>query len=110
MHVYVAGHVHAAELPCPVATGALVPSQTHWQQMKTTFFAMLGFPGDIEVCCNDWERPQPAYSAWRTDDVAKDGGTFGFGEMIFTSDTEMEFKAWSAVNRSVLFTTKVSFA
>lgn len=68
------------------------------------------FPGDIEVCCNDWQRPAPAYTGWRTDDVEKDGGTFGFGELLFTSDTEMTFRAWSAVNRSVLFEASVSFA
>jgi len=62
------------------------------------------------VCCNDWQKPSPAYSGWRTDDVEKDGGTFGFGELLFTSDTEMTFRAWSAVNRSVLFEASVSFA
>jgi hypothetical protein len=110
VHVFVNGHVHAAEVPLPVATGALVPSQADWRGMTTLFQALLGFPGDTEVCCNKWIQPPPAYSGWRTDDVALDGGTFGFGELVFTSDTEMTFRAWSAVNRSVLFEAAVSFA
>jgi hypothetical protein len=110
VHVFVNGHVHAAEVAFPVATGSLVPSQTHFRDIKTTFHAMVGFPGDVEVCCNDWQRPQPAMSAWRTDDVAKDGGTFGMGEFTFTSDTEATFRAWSSVNRSVLFEVPISFA
>lgn len=71
---------------------------------------MLGFPGDEEVCCNKWAHPTPAYSAWRTDDVEKDGGTFGFGEFLFKSDTELTMKVWSAVNRTVLFETDVTLA
>ena len=56
----------------------------------------------------DWrKKPAPAYSALRTDDVASDGGTFGFGEFIFTSDADFELNVWSAVNRSVLFNAKV---
>jgi hypothetical protein len=110
VHVFVNGHVHAAEINYPVATGALVPSQTNFNNIKSTFQAMLGFPGDVEVCCNDWQKPAPAYSAWRTDDVSSDGGTFGFGEFIFTSDTAFTFRAWSAVNRSVLFETEVTLA
>lgn len=110
VHIYVAGHVHAAEVPFPVATGGVVPTSTNWLNMATTFNAMLGFPGDEEVCCNDWVKPTPAYSAWRTDDVYSDGGTFGFGEFTFFSDTELTFRAWSAINRSVIFETNVSFA
>ena len=110
VHIYVSGHVHAAEVPFPVATGGLVPSQMDWLNMTTTFNAMLGFPGDEEVCCNDWVRPAPAYSAWRTDDVYSDGGTFGFGEFTFTSDTALTFRAWSAINQSVIFETNVTFS
>jgi len=110
VHVFVNGHVHAAEVAFPVATGSLVPSQTHFRGMTTTFHAMVGFPGDEEVCCNNWQQPKPAHSAWRTDDVAADGGTFGMGEFTFTSDTEATFRVWSAVNRSVLFEAPISFA
>jgi hypothetical protein len=46
----------------------------------------------------------------RAPTLNKSGGTFGFGELLFTSDTEMTFRAWSAVNRSVLFEASVSFA
>ncbi len=97
VHVFLNGHVHAAEINFPVATGSLVPSQTNFENVPTVFNAMLGFPGDTEVCCNDWQRPAPAYSAWRTDDVASDGGTFGFGEFIFSSATAFELNVWSAV-------------
>jgi hypothetical protein len=88
VHIFVNGHVHSAEVAYPVATGSLVPSQTNWDNIKTTFNAMVGFPGDEEVCCNSWQKPAPAYSAWRTDDVGADGGTFGFGEFTFLSDTQ----------------------
>ena len=110
VHVFVAGHVHAAEIAFPVATGSLVPSQKDFKGISTTFYAMFGFPGDEEVCCNGWITPKPALTAWRTDDVAKDGGTFGFGEFEFTSDTSFTFKAWSGVNKTVLFQTDVTFA
>lgn len=107
VHIFINGHVHAAEINFPVATGSMTPTQTNFNSVGTVFNAMLGFPGDTEVCCNDWQKPAPAYSAWRTDDVYSDGGTFGFGEFIFTSDTDFEFNVWSAVNRSVIFNTKV---
>jgi hypothetical protein len=81
----------------------MVPTQTSFKGITTLFNAMLGFPGDTEVCCNVWQKPAPAYSAWRTDDVAGDGGTFGMGEFIFKSDTEFELNIYSAVNRSVIF-------
>ena len=64
----------------------------------------------LQVCCNDWQHPTPAYSAWRADDVASDGGTFGFAELTFRSDTEVELRVWSATNRTVLFAANVSFA
>jgi len=88
----------------------MVPSATNFDHMSTVFNAMLGFPGDTELCCNDWQRPAPAYSAWRTDDIVGDGGTFGFGEFTFTSDTAFDVKVWSAVNRSVIFETRVTVA
>lgn len=71
VHVYISGHVHAAEIAFPVATGSLLPSQTSFKGVDTVLQAMLGFPGDMEVCCNDWQHPTPPYTAWRTDDVAK---------------------------------------
>lgn len=43
-------------------------------------------------------------------DVASDGGTFGFSEFVFTADDAFEVNIWSAVNRSVLFNTKVTLA
>ena len=110
VHIFLNGHVHAAEINFPTATGAMVPSQTNFNNVGTLFNAMVGFPGDTEVCCNDWQKPAPAYSAWRTDDVAGDGGTFGFAEFTFTSDSAFELNVWSAVNRSVLFNTKVTLA
>lgn len=110
VHVYAAGHVHAAEVDFPHATGALNRSASNWDDMKTIFTAMLGFPGDEEVCCNSWQQPFPDYVAWRTDDVSKDGGTFGFGEFVFESDSQMTLNVWSAVNKTVLWTNTVSFA
>lgn len=110
VHVYVAGHVHAAEVDYPFATGGFNRTQDDWTGVSTVFTALLGFPGDEEVCCNSWQHPPPSYVAWRTDDVASDGGTFGFGEFLFTSDTEMTLSVWSAVNRSVIFSNTVSFA
>lgn len=62
------------------------------------------------MCCNSWQHPTPAYSAWRDDDVAADGGTFGFGDLVFRSDTEVTLRVWSATNRSVLYTADISFA
>jgi hypothetical protein len=79
--------VHAAEVPLPVATGALVPTQANWRGMTTLFQALLGFPGDVEVCCNKWLQPKPAYSYWRDDDVASDGGFFGFSHIEISNAT-----------------------
>lgn len=110
MHVYLSGHVHAAEVAFPVATGGFTPTQKGFVGLKTVFQAMLGFPGDEEVCCNKWQHPTPAYSAWRTDDVAADGGTFGLGEFVFESDTLASLSVWSTVNRTVMWRTELSFA
>jgi hypothetical protein len=110
VHVYVAGHVHAAEVDFPFATGGFKRTADNWDAMTTVFTALLGFPGDEEVCCNQWQQPFPDYVAWRTDDVASDGGTFGFGEIVFESDLTMTLTVWSATNRSVIFTNSVSFA
>ena len=74
VHIFLNGHVHAAEINFPMATGSLVPSQTNFDSVSTVLSAMLGFPGDTEVCCNDWQKPAPAYSAWRTDDVVVSAG------------------------------------
>ena len=73
--LFYAGHVHAAEVQYPQLGG--VVQQENFDNMKVTMQVMVGFPGDIEVCCNDWVKPKPAYSFWREDDVAGDGGLFG---------------------------------
>lgn len=120
VHVFLSGHVHAAEVMFPLATGAQVPYQTNFTGLKTVLQVMAGFPGDEEVCCNDWAVPTPAYSAWRVDDVASDGGasgggadwgaseswkcvllprplvhagTFGFSRFTFKSDTALTLEA-----------------
>ena len=93
-----------------MATGSMVPSQTNFNGVSTVLSTMLGFPGDTELCCNEWQKPAPAYSAWRTDDIVGDGGTFGFGEYTFTSDKSFEIRIWSSVNRTVLFETTVTIA
>lgn len=67
VHIFLNGHVHASEVAWPVATGSLVPSQTNFDSVSTVFQAMVGFPGDTEVCCNQWQKPAPGYTAWRTE-------------------------------------------
>ena len=110
VHIYLSGHVHAAEIMYPLATDSLVPSQTNFDNVPTVFQVMAGFPGDEEVCCNSWQRPQPAWSAWRLDDVDSDGGTFGFSMWTFKSDTEVSLSFWNAENRTLLTTLDVTFA
>ena len=62
------------------------------------------------MCCNSWTKPAPAFSAWRDSDVASAGGAFGFSELTFKSDTELDFRMWSATNRTILFEASVTFA
>ena len=57
VHIFLSGHVHAAEVMLPLATGGLVPTQDNFANISTVMQVMAGFPGDEEVCCNDWIRP-----------------------------------------------------
>lgn len=82
------------------------PSHTH-DNLQLVEHARTPPP---QVCCNDWQHPTPSYSAWHDDDVASDGGTFGFGDLTFRSDSEVTLRIWSATNRTVLYTADVSFA
>ena len=109
-HIFLSGHVHAAEIMYPLATDALVPSQTDFTKVQTVFQVMAGFPGDEEVCCNSWQKPRPSWSAWRLDDVDADGGTFGFSMWTFKSDSEVSLSFWNAENRTLLTTVDVTFA
>lgn len=68
MHIYVSGHVHAAEVMLPVATGSLTPSQPDFRAMTTVFAAMVGFPGDEEARVKAgwgvWGRPRVRGIEW----------------------------------------------
>lgn len=55
----------------------------------------------MEVCCNDWIQPKPSWSYWRDDDVAKDGGFFGFSQYTLVNNTHLRLQIWDAVNASV---------
>jgi Calcineurin-like phosphoesterase len=110
VHLYLSGHVHAAEIMYPVATGSLTPTQTNFNNVDTIFQVMAGFPGDEEVCCNDWQHPIPAYSAWRMDDVDSDGGTFGFSTWTIKSDTELTLQMWNSENRTLITSVDVTIA
>jgi hypothetical protein len=98
--LHLSGHVHAAEVLFPNIGG--VPTQTNFSNMKQTLHVMTGFPGDIEVCCNSWVTPKPAYSYWRDDDVASDGGFFGFTQITVQNETHLNVKVWNAGNQSVV--------
>ena len=101
VNLFLSGHVHAAEIMYPLATNGTVPTQTNFLNLDTVLQVMAGFPGDEEVCCNDWLRPQPAWSAWRLDDVDSDGGTFGFALWEFKSDADATLQFWNSENRTV---------
>ncbi len=109
-HIFLSGHVHAAEIMYPLATNGSVPTQTTFSNLDTVLQVMAGFPGDEEVCCNDWQRPPPAWSAWRLDDVDSDGGTFGFALWEFKSDTSAQLQMWNSENRTLLTQIDISFA
>jgi len=71
---------------------------------------MVGFPGDIEVCCNDWVKPKPAYSFWREDDVFSDGGLFGFSEFHIANNTHLRLRMYDSGNRTVVLEQWISRA
>jgi hypothetical protein len=89
------GHVHAAELLYPQLNGTVV--QYNFTDVTLPINLMIGYPGDIEVCCATWYQPQPAWSAWRADDVQY----FGFTQITLANDTHMLLQMWDAVNRTV---------
>ena len=68
VHIYISGHVHAAEVMLPVATGSLTPSQPDFHAMTTVFAAMVGFPGDEEARAQagwkGWGRPRERATEW----------------------------------------------
>jgi hypothetical protein len=98
--LFLAGHVHAAEILYPNVNGTVV--QANFTNVPTVQQVMVGFPGDIEVCCNQWIVPAPAYSYWRDDDVAKDGGFFGFTQVTVANLTHMRVQIWDSVNATVV--------
>ena len=104
--VFISGHVHAAEVLYPAVNGTLV--QANFTDISTTFNVMAGFPGDIEVCCNQWVQPKPDWSFFRDDDVANDGGFFGFSHFTIANDTHLNLRVWDAVNASVVLDLWVS--
>ena len=56
----------------------------------------------LQVCCNDWTLPKPAFSYWRADDVSSDGGFFGFSQLTVQNDTHLRIQVWDAVNTTVV--------
>lgn len=93
--IFLSGHVHAAELIYPSINGSVL--QSNFSNTPVTTHLMVGFPGDIEVCCSTWYQPQPAYSAWRADDQQY----FGFSTLHIANDTHFRIQAWDAVNNTV---------
>jgi hypothetical protein len=98
--LFYAGHVHAAEVQWPQVGG--VVQQENFENVKATLQVMVGFPGDIEVCCNDWIKPKPAYSFWREDDVAGDGGLFGFSEFHIANATHLRMRMYDSGNQTIV--------
>jgi hypothetical protein len=98
--LFYAGHVHAAEVQFPQVGG--VVAQHSFVDVEQTLQVMVGFPGDIEVCCNDWIKPKPDYSFWREDDVAGDGGLFGFSEFRLENNTHLRLRMYDSGNRTVV--------
>ena len=104
--LFLAGHVHAAEVLYPEVN--LTVQQTNFVDVQQTINVMVGFPGDTEVCCNDWLKPKPAYSFWRDDDVASDGGFFGFSHIAIENVTHARIAMWNAGNQSEVMSVWVS--
>ena len=92
--------MHAAEVQWPQVGG--VVQQENFENVKATLQVMVGFPGDIEVCCNDWIKPKPAYSFWREDDVAGDGGLFGFSEFHIANATHLRMRMYDSGNQTIV--------
>ena len=86
----------------------LTITQTDFVDVKQMINVMVGFPGDTEVCCNSWLKPKPAYSFWRDDDVASDGGFFGFAHLTIQNATHMRIAMWDAGNQTEVMSVWVS--
>jgi hypothetical protein len=54
------------------------------------------------VCCNDWIKPKPAYSFWREDDVASDGGLFGFTQIHIENATHLRLRMYDSSNQTIV--------
>lgn len=93
--IMMSGHVHAAEVIYPSINGSVISNS--FMNMNVTWHVMSGFPGDVEVCCNQWYQPQPAYSYWRVSDFSY----FGFTELELQNDTHAIMRMWDATNRTV---------
>jgi hypothetical protein len=104
--VFMAGHVHAAELLYPQVN--MVKVQDNFVDVNVTLHLMAGFPGDMEVCCNKWQQPKPSWSAWRDDDVHSDGGTFGFSQFTLVNDTHVLLQMFDSANETAILTQWVS--
>jgi acid phosphatase type 7 len=94
------GHVHAAEILFPQQKMVVV--QDDFVNVPVTMQVMCGFPGDIEVCCNDWYKPKPAWSYWREDDVFSDGGMFGFSEFMIQNNTHARLRMFDSNNETIV--------
>lgn len=100
--IMMAGHVHAAEVIYPSVNGSVV--STSFQNMNVTWHVLSGFPGDVEVCCNTWYEPQPAYSYWRISDFSY----FGFSQFILENDTHARMRMWDASNQTITLEMAIS--
>ena len=106
--VFISGHVHAAELIKPVQNFIVTDPSAPFDNVQSTIHLMTGFPGDVEVCCNQWMHPIPSWSAWRDDDVASDGGNFGFSHWTILNNTHLHLTMFDSTNRTVLLEQTVS--
>lgn len=98
--IYLAGHVHAAELVYPNYNGTV--TQYNFTDITNTLEIMVGFPGDIEVCCNTWYNPQPDYSYWREGDGYTSNTTFGFTQLTIQNLTHAHVEIWSSLQQTVI--------
>lgn len=111
VHLFMSGHVHAAEVMWPLPTGGFQPSQHSFTGLSTLFQAVVGFPGDMEVCCNSWSNDPSItpISAYRSSDYLPTGA-FGYSTLRFLDDSSVHFQLHDAVNASVIFDQLLTFA
>ena len=98
--IFLSGHVHASEVLYPNVNGTV--TQYNFENVSNTLQIMVGFPGDIEVCCNTWYSPPPNYSYWREGDGYTSNTTFGFTQLTVQNITHVHVEIWSSLNRTVI--------